>query len=1206
MARRTQGERRLLGALTAATVALPLALGAAPAQALSDGTSGSAAAPSLFRAKTENVVRAQLDSKERATFWVALSAEADTSVARKQRTKTDRGRTLYRAKRAHAQKTQAPLKALLDSAGATYESFWIANMVKVTADKALAEKIAARPEVAALNADEKIPLLQASPVKSEPKATTPQAKKARAKSSGTDAVEWNIDRINASKVWSEFGLRGEGIVVASVGTEGDLTHPAVRSKYRGLKADGGYDHNYNWFDAERSCPGGLPCTPGEGSPYGLGVILGDGGVGNRIGVAPGAKWMTVKGCGGIACTPDTVLRAAQWVIAPTDLHGANPRPDLAPHVVQHAWGGVAGTWFKTVVQAWRDAGIFTSYGNAMAGPRCNTLDSPSTFTNAYTTAGFWKNGLIDPNSSRGTGENGGIKPNISAPGEQIRTAWKGGGYAQVGGSGAAAMHTIGTVALMWSVNPALRGDITETERLLDGSATDVDDTSCGGTAAKNNVYGEGRLDAYAAVTATPRGTAGSVSGTVTSPTGPLADVALSFTGPTAANTVTDATGGYTVPRVQPGDYTVTATSFGYRTASGTVTVTANGTSVRDLALTEAPTGRITGRVTGPGGAQADVTIKADEAPTSVKTAADGTYTLELPLGTYNITATPSHRCATGSAARIETAANTVKDFVLAARTDAFGTECSVTTGAPFPRGTTKLAFVNPSYALASIDLPFPVPHYGKTYRKATVSVGGVLGFGEMTTKSSNETLPNPVRPNGALYPFWDDYFHDANSGVYWSTTGTAPHRKLVVEWRDAPLAVGRPHDRVSFAAVVGEDGSVSFHYKDISGTGLENASNATIGIENATGTDAFMYSYNEGTVHDGMSIHFRTTKTAVVTGTVTDANDGKPVAGATVAASGGSSDTTGADGGYLIQVPAPGAPEVTPSAPGYTTLGKSLPQDPGGIASADFVLSTGRVSADAASLNIVAPAGQQRGRSVDLINTGAATPYTATEKDGKSWFSATPASGVVAANGRRTLTVKVDTTGVAPGTVLTGTLRVSSQSGRQPVTDIPVSVVVPAYQTAIDTGASRALTDPLGDVWAADRAYTAGSHGYLGATTTRTTTQPITGVPATSDPALYRSARQGMLEYRFDAVPNGTYRVELGFAETASQPPGSRVFDVMAEGTQYVTDLDLTAVAGVRTAHDRAFTVKVTDGQLNLRFVANAGRTSVNAIRITERPDLTG
>ncbi|MFC5071439.1 malectin domain-containing carbohydrate-binding protein [Kitasatospora cinereorecta] len=87
-------------------------------------------------------------------------------------------------------------------------------------------------------------------------------------------------------------------------------------------------------------------------------------------------------------------------------------------------------------------------------------------------------------------------------------------------------------------------------------------------------------------------------------------------------------------------------------------------------------------------------------------------------------------------------------------------------------------------------------------------------------------------------------------------------------------------------------------------------------------------------------------------------------------------------------------------------------------------------------------------------------------------------------------------------------------------------------------------------------------------------------------------------------APPGTYRIELGFAELRAAGPTDRVFDVMAEGAQVVPNLDLALEAGRYTAHDRAFTVTVTDGQLNLRFVANEGKTLVNSVRVTERSDL--
>ncbi len=75
-----------------------------------------------------------------------------------------------------------------------------------------------------------------------------------------DAIEWGIDRINANDVWTEFGVRGEGIVVANIDSGVQFDHPALVNQYRGNNGDGTFDHNYNWHDPRRSAvapPGAL-------------------------------------------------------------------------------------------------------------------------------------------------------------------------------------------------------------------------------------------------------------------------------------------------------------------------------------------------------------------------------------------------------------------------------------------------------------------------------------------------------------------------------------------------------------------------------------------------------------------------------------------------------------------------------------------------------------------------------------------------------------------------------------------------------------------------------------------------------------------------------------------------------------------------------------------------------------------------------------
>nr|BFE86871.1 hypothetical protein GCM10020093_094720 [Planobispora longispora] len=199
--------------------------------------------------------------------------------------------------------------------------------------------------------------------------------------------------------------------------------------------------------------------------------------------------------------------------------------------------------------------------------------------------------------------------------------------------------------------------------------------------------------------------------------------------------------------------------------------------------------------------------------------------------------------------------------------------------------------------------------------------------------------------------------------------------------------------------------------------------------------------------------------------------------------------------------------------------------------------------------------------------------------------------------------VTASSAGVQPGTVRTGRLLVRSASGRNPQIEIVVKVVVPRHQVAVDSGGTRTITDAVGDRWTPDQRYGAGGHGYVGSGTgVYTTSRTIAG---TAEQELFRRAREGMLEYRFDQVPNGVYTVEMGFAEIRNMREGRRVFDVIVEGQLAIPALDLALEAGTYTAVTRRYTVKVTDGQLNVRFAKRTGNTIVSFVRVSERPDKT-
>src|SRR5690606_40966087 len=55
-------------------------------------------------------------------------------------------------------------------------------------------------------------------------------------------------------------------------------------------------------------------------------------------ISPGARWIGARvmerGYGHLS----TYLSGLEWCLAPTDTNGLNPRPDLAPDIINNSWG----------------------------------------------------------------------------------------------------------------------------------------------------------------------------------------------------------------------------------------------------------------------------------------------------------------------------------------------------------------------------------------------------------------------------------------------------------------------------------------------------------------------------------------------------------------------------------------------------------------------------------------------------------------------------------------------------------------------------------------------------------------------------------------------------------------------------------------------------------------------------------------------------
>ncbi|MEK5205764.1 S8 family serine peptidase [Psychrobacillus sp. FSL H8-0510] len=368
------------------------------------------------------------------------------------------------------------------------ESYYIVNGMSVTATQEIAEKLATFPEVEKILPNETRQLFT---TKTE-NAVVPKAETAN--------IEWNVERVKAPEVW-EMGIDGAGTVVASIDTGVQWDHPALKEKYRGFnKASGAVSHDFNWFDA----------TAGRATPYDdqghgthvTGTMVGSEPNGaNQIGVAPGAKYIAVKAFTASGGSDTDLLEAAEWILAPTDAAG-NTRVDMAPDVVNNSWGGGAGLdeWYRDVVINWRAAEIFPEFsaGNTtLTNPGgAGSVAAPANYPESFATGATDINNAVANFSLRGPSPYAEIKPDVSAPGVNIRSSVPGGVYeGGWNGTSMAGPAVAGVAALLRQVDADIT--VNEMEEILLNTANPLTDSVY--TAVPNHGYGYGLVDAYEAV-----------------------------------------------------------------------------------------------------------------------------------------------------------------------------------------------------------------------------------------------------------------------------------------------------------------------------------------------------------------------------------------------------------------------------------------------------------------------------------------------------------------------------------------------------------------------------------------------------------------------------------------------------------------------------------------------------------------------------------
>ena len=430
-------------------------------------------------------------------LFVILREQPDVSAAANIADRGERARYVYDTLARRAAESQADLRATLDRLRIPYRPFYLVNALEVDAGPLVRAYLASRPEV-----DRVLSSPHLRPLPEPPPGATGTIQAA------PSSPPWNIgeDGTGAERVWSELGVTGKGIVVgqSDSGVQGD--HPALRDGYRGR--DG--QNDYNWLDpwSHTAAPRDL----GGHGTHTLGSVLGDGGIGQ----APDAEWFACVNLERNLANPALYLTCLQFMLAPYP-QGGDPftegDPARAAHVLNNSWGcppveGCDPGALQTAVRALRAAGIFVVASAGNEGPSCGTVSDPlALYDEVFTVGALDPTGNVAEFSSRGpvtADDSGRVKPDILAPGVDVLSAYPNSTYQVLEGTSMAGPQVAGVVALMWSANPRLIGDVERTERILIETAKPYSGRRSGGCfvgETPNNAYGYGLVDAYAAVQA---------------------------------------------------------------------------------------------------------------------------------------------------------------------------------------------------------------------------------------------------------------------------------------------------------------------------------------------------------------------------------------------------------------------------------------------------------------------------------------------------------------------------------------------------------------------------------------------------------------------------------------------------------------------------------------------------------------------------------
>ena len=466
--------------------------------------------------KVDNAVYKELESHKSVDCLISFNKKVDVSSAYTLKGKEQKAYFVFNQLNQAYHKDQNEVRQYLETKNTPFTAFYIVNAMAASLNHEELMQIAAMKNVKNISLDPSIKMEDVEQVHSTKNLADP---------------EWGIQMINADSVWM-MGYEGQGVVIGGQDTGYEWEHPVLKNKYRGL-IDSTADHNYNWHDAifeinpghndsiasPEANPCGLsvpfPCDDHNHGTHTMGTMVGSDST-NMIGVAPRSKWMACRNMERGIGKPSTYLECFEWFLAPTDLDNMNPRPEMAPDVINNSWscpedeGCNESNWdlMREAIAQLKASGVMVvvSAGNDGRTGCASIAKAPAMFEESFSVGATRQSDLIAAFSSLGpvaVDSSFRLKPDVSAPGHNVRSSIRQGAYANFSGTSMAGPHVAGAVALIINANPELRGDVPALESILKTSAIPkTDSTEChiyDGLEVPNHVYGHGRIDVFKAV-----------------------------------------------------------------------------------------------------------------------------------------------------------------------------------------------------------------------------------------------------------------------------------------------------------------------------------------------------------------------------------------------------------------------------------------------------------------------------------------------------------------------------------------------------------------------------------------------------------------------------------------------------------------------------------------------------------------------------------